>query len=65
VKMLCFELKCKELDGMNCTHYSWDYMEFVTRRCYCPFVKKPEKEVKKEEHVRVGQQKTKKVKSKG
>ena len=60
--MLCQESNCKELVGGCCQRYDAMYMQFVTRRNYCPFSNYPPIEVKKEEVKRVGQQKSKKKK---
>jgi hypothetical protein len=59
--MLCLDINCKELDGDKCTHYSLGYMEFVTRRGYCPFVEEgPNRPKGKEGPKRlIGQQKGK------
>lgn len=62
--MLCFDLNCKEIREELCTHYPLQYMEFVTRRGYCPFIDSgPNKPKPKEGAKRlVGQQKSKKKK---
>lgn len=56
--MLCYELDCRELNGKECSHYPWEFMELVTERCYCPFVNKPRKVIEKTK-VRMTTQKVK------
>jgi len=61
--MLCDDLNCEERNAGVCKHYALEYMEFVTRRGYCPFVDDgPNKPVKLDMKgkKRVGQQKAKK-----
>ena len=61
--MLCDIANCKELDsGGFCKKYTKEYMKFVTRRNYCPFINYPPVEHLKEEVVRLGQQKQRKSK---